>query len=89
MIDGETQEHYGFQVRVRDPDHPSGWTKANAIAVVIDEDVANDGVTIDSNTYTVYAITRVSGVFSIGKMTPTSKLNIFTLNAIVALRQIS
>ena len=86
MVSGEALEHFGVQVRVRDANHADGFTKSRAIAVALDESVNQTSVTVGSNVYMVYAITRTSGPLSIGKE-PDSKRNIFTINALVALRQ--
>lgn len=87
QIDGRVIEHHGIQVRVRCANPENGYAKARAIAVALDEDVSFSGVTISTSTYTVYAVTRSSDVLSLGKETPTSKRNLFTVNATVALRQ--
>lgn len=90
---GETVEQHGFQVRVRDANHFEGYEKARAIAVALDESVANavvsvgDDVGTGSDTYIVYAVTRKGGIISLGKESPASKRSIFTINAVVALRQ--
>ena len=88
MNGGERQEHHGFQIAIRAVTHAAGFTKARAIAVSIDEDVDNADVTVSSSSYVVYAISRISGVIVAGKNPPTSKRNLFTINAVVALRQV-
>lgn len=93
MVNGITVEHYGIQVRVRDASPTGGWVKANALAVALDQTIALDDVTVEdtdgtgSSTYKVYTVSRVGGILSLGKETPTSKRNLFTINALVALRQ--
>lgn len=87
MPGGERQEHHGVQVRVRDPDSQGGYAKARAIAVAFDESVRLNSVTIGASVYLVHSVSRVGDVFALGKETPTSKRNLFTINAIVALRQ--
>ena len=89
QIDGEVQEHHGIQVRVRAGKHGVGYTKARAIAIGLDESVQLNSVTISESVYLVYAISRTSDVLALGKDHPTSNLNLFTLNAVVALRQIT
>ncbi len=90
---GITQEHYGIQVRVRDASPTGGWVKANSLAVALDQTIALDDVTIEdtdgtgSSTYKVYTVSRVGGILSLGKETPTSKRNLFTINAVAAIRQ--
>lgn len=90
---GETQEHYGFQLQVRDANHKDGSKKANELVVALDESIKRNDVTIEdvvgtgSSTYRVYAVTRTTGVLSLGKDVATSKRNLFTINAVVSLQQ--
>lgn len=88
MIGGVRFEHAGVQVLVRATEHRLGYTKAQAIATALDEGVAYTGVTVASTDYVVYAITRTSNVLAIGKEEDTNR-DLFTINAIVALRQLS
>ena len=87
MATGERSEHYGIQVRVRSAAHTAGYAKAQAIAIAFDETVTQNAVTIGSTTYLVHAVSRRGPVLNIGKETPTSKRSLFTLNALVSLRQ--
>ena len=87
VFGGEIQEHEGFQVRIRATDHSTGHTKANAIKEALDKSILNVGVTIGSTTYIVYSVSRRSGIFYLGQDVSSSKRVIFTINAVVALRQ--
>lgn len=87
QVGGEVQEHHGFQVRIRAANPVTGYTKAQAIAIALDETVYQDTVTISAATYLVHAVSRVGSVLALGKETPTSKRNLFTINAVAALRQ--
>ena len=95
QVDGEVQEHHGIQIRVRDANHQDGYAKARAIAVALDEQVAAQGVVVDDivgtgqTTYVVWNVSRTTDVLSLGKETPTSKRNLFTINAVAALRQLT
>ncbi len=89
QVDGEQQEHHGFQVRVKATKHTVGYTKARAIAISLDEDVQLNSVTISGSVYVVYAISRTGDVLSLGKNHPTGNFNLFTINAVVALRQLT
>lgn len=84
---GEQQDRHGFQVRVRGGKESVGYTKARAIAVALDEDVKLTAVTVSSTVYIIYSISREGNVISLGKNHPDSNLNLFTINATVALRQ--
>lgn len=83
---GETQEHQGIQIMVRSDRFSSAWTKAANIAKTIDEDIARTTVVISASTYELLAITRTSGPINLGKEEG-SKRQIFTINAIVSLRE--
>lgn len=87
QIDGEVQEHHGFLVRIRAATARAGFTKARAIAVALDESVRRDSVTVESSNYKVYSVTRISGPLSLGKDVPTSNNDLFTINAVAAIRQ--
>jgi len=85
---GETVEHRGIMVQVRGTDHATAWAKMDAVKVALDESVRNTLVTVDDNQYIVYAITKQSGPLSLGTEPNTNRF-LFTLNAVVALRQLS
>ncbi|MCK9568737.1 minor capsid protein [Candidatus Pacearchaeota archaeon] len=89
QITGVIQEHEGIQIRIRSTDHATGWTKANAIKVALDSSIAMNSVSITTSTYMVHAVTRKSGPFDIGTESPSSKRRLFTINAVVSLRQVS
>ncbi len=86
MIDGVMQEHYGIQIRIRNANYQDAYTKAKAIQNAIDSSVSNAEVTVSSSVYLVAAITRTSSILSLGKE-PTSRRNLLTINAVVAIRQ--
>jgi len=93
MIDGEVQEHEGVLIRIRSINHDEGNRKKDEIKIIIDQTINRDTVEISSvlgtgtDQYFVHKVTRVS-IVNLGKETPTSKRNVFTINAIVALRQV-
>lgn len=85
MHTGELWNHNGFQVRVRARDHSSaGWPKADEIQTVMAEEVYQDYVTIGDETYFVHAVTRIGDPIPLGKETPSSKRNLYTINATFA-----
>lgn len=88
QVDGEVQEHHGFQTAVRCANHSDGYVKAETIAIAFDESVRLNTVTIGSIQYTVYAVSRKSGVIAVGTG-PGDKRHLFTINAVVALRQVA
>lgn len=96
MTDGERQEFPGFQVRVRCVNPVDGFAKARAIAVALDEEVYDEGVTVNPDTgsttsenYLLHSVSRSSQVIPLGKETPTSKRNVFTVNGVFSLRQLT
>jgi hypothetical protein len=90
QLTGQIVENYGIQILVRNGGKVKvGYAKANSISVLLDQSVKYAGVTIDSTSYTIVAITRSSGVISLGTEEPQSERNLFTINATVALRFIT
>ena len=87
IASGEIQEHEGFQVRVRATDHATGHAKINAIKEALDKSIHNVGVTIGSTTYIIYSVSRRGGIFYLGQDISSSKRVLFTINAVIALRQ--
>ena len=86
MIDGERQEHHGFQILVRSPTHLIGFAKARAIAIAMDKDFSpSTKVSVSPNEYAVYNISR-RDVLPIGKE-PGTKRSLFSINGTVALRE--
>lgn len=87
--DGEMQEHHGIQVRIRAATYPVGYTKARTIATALDT-MYQDVITVPSttNSYLIHAILRTSDVIELGKETPSSKREIFTVNALVSVRAV-
>ena len=87
MIDGELQEHHGIQVRIRSATPTTGFTKSRQIAVGLDTSSNLVSVSIGSSAYRIQTVSRKGDVISLGKDTTNSKRNLFTINAVVALRQ--
>jgi hypothetical protein len=85
MVSGEAPYHYGFQIRIRSMDHPTGYIKANQLRNALAESVYMSTVKIDSASYTVHAITSIGEIIAIGKDNPATKRSLFTLNAMLAM----
>jgi hypothetical protein len=85
---GETAEHRGVMVQIRGIDQPTTWAKADAARVYLDESVHNQVITVGASEYIVHAVTRKSGPISLGRE-PTTNRFLFTLNAVMSLRQIT
>ena len=87
QYNGEVQEHHGLLIKVRSTNHATGYAKARAIAIALDENVNLAGITINSNVYKVYAVSRTSDVISLGKDHNTNNLNLFTIDVVASIRQ--
>lgn len=85
MIDGEVQEHHGFQVKVRAEDNDTGDAKAQAIDRFLTTTVKRTLVTIGGQGYIIHAVTRRSGILPIGRDPAESQLDLFTINYVVSI----
>lgn len=86
MVDGELMEHFGFMVRVRAYDKPTGWTKVKAIHLWMQETVSwSSKVTIGAYRYRVPAI-AMGPILRVGNESPESKRFVHTINATSAIR---
>jgi hypothetical protein len=85
---GETVEHRGITIQVRGTDHQTAWAKADALRVALDESISTSPVTIGGYSYVVYAVTVKSGPLSLGTEPNTNRF-LFTINAVMSLRQIT
>lgn len=86
MTDGEVQEQYGVQVRIRSQEENTGYAKANDIAIALDQAVYLDTVTIGTKQYLVWALHRAGCVHRLGKA-PNTQRSIHTINAYATIRQ--
>jgi hypothetical protein len=88
MVDGESFEHRGIQVRVRGADHATGYVKTYAIRRSLDEDLYGMLLTLSGATYELYNIAR-STILVLGKDTPNTKRSLFTINMTLATYRLS
>lgn len=84
---GEVQEHYGIQFRIRGGTSVIAFGKTEALKIMADQDINGSLVTIDSIQYEVHCIARTGTVIALGKVD--GKRYVYTLNATVSLRQIT
>lgn len=80
MIDGETFQHFGFQVRVRGITHKIGYAKAEAIRVMLNENSYDKTVHLDLSHYLIHCINGTT-LLRLGKNTPSDKRSLYTINA--------
>lgn len=85
---GDTLEHYGLQFRVRSSVYDVGFVKTRALSKMLDESVRLNTVNVDDATYLVYSVNRTGPILPLGKDTPASKRNVFTVNATAAMRRV-
>lgn len=96
MMDGEVNEHYGIQVKVRSSLFSSGNAKASTIATQFDS-VLRRSVTITESSgvgstlyhYLVHSLSRVSGPLHLGTQVDISRLHLFTINFTATISLIS
>ncbi len=89
MFSGEIIGPQGIQVRIRAPDHVTGWLKADAVQTSMAEEVYQESVTIDGTEYLVHALVRIGDVMVLGNESPTSKRKLFTINAQVQVKDVT
>lgn len=90
MNNGDTQLHYGIAVLVRSAtnNEAAGQAKIMDIATTtFDRAIKNTSVTIDSSTYNVAAVNRISGPFVLEGTTDNSRRRKYSLNVTASIRQ--
>lgn len=86
MYSGEMGGTEGIQIMVRGPANDSARLKADAIAVALDPINLRE-VAISTSRYVVYNVQRSSRVLRLGWDAPTTKRFLFSINALVRMRQ--
>ena len=84
---GNVQSHPGVQIRVRGKDQTTARTRIAAIAEALDQQVYRESVTIDAIIYCLQSVSRTSDPLWIGKEAPPAQRALFTLNAVITVRQ--
>lgn len=88
MVDGELFYHPGVQVRVRSLTSPLGATKAESLRNFMAR-LHNESITLGGTPYTLFCLGKITEVRELGDESPTSKRQIFTIEAVAALRRVS
>lgn len=86
---GEQQEFPGIQIKVRATDPIVGYVRIQDIAANLDAVCPPYPVAIGLKNYHIWNISRKGTILRLGKETPTSKREIFTVNMTITLRQIA
>lgn len=90
----ERQEKPGIQILIRSVTEEEGYYKAQQIAIFLDQtrrtlvhiaDIADVGT--GTMTYILHSIMRTTNVIALGSDVPAGKRQLFTINAIVTLRE--
>jgi hypothetical protein len=87
MVMGDRSKLPGVQVKVRSMQAEVGQAKCWALCVLFDN-FFQEEVTINGALYRIQNITRTGDPLALGEE-PESKRSLFTLNAVVSLRQLS
>lgn len=88
VMSGEMACRYGFQVRVRAIDDPTGWQKINSIR----ESLAllyEKNLTIGSEVYEAQASVKIGNIIPLGRDVGSSMRSLFVLNAMAVIRRVS
>lgn len=83
--DGEVQERPGIKVLVRCTSRPTGYAKANAVAIALDG-IFQTTVTVGGTSYEVHSVQRVGSVNPLGTE-PGTRRNLFSINCRTLIRQ--
>lgn len=89
QFDGEREESYGIQVRVRSAAHTAGHKKTNEIAIALDKDLLDMNISLGASDYNVWCANRSSTVLVLGRESPNTNRRLFTVNVIVVIDQIN
>ena len=93
-IQYDRQEYHGIQIRIRAATSPLGRNKARRLAIALDAEIIQHTIAlpkvpgVEEADYLIHSVTRTGDVLSLGKEVPNTKRHLFTLNAIVAIRQV-
>lgn len=87
VMTGEIQGPRGIQVRVRSKTPASGWAKSSLLRTLMAEGIHRDYVTVGAARYLVQSVAKIGNVIALGKESPTSQRNIFTINAVTTITQ--
>lgn len=90
-VDGEIQEHHGFQVRLRSANKDSGHAKLSELRRVMAEVLYQRSVAIPgvASRYLIHCVAKLGSVLEVGTDSPGSTRTIFTLNGLMAITRVS
>lgn len=82
---GEMMQHYGLQLRVRDPSYASGWNKATEVKTLLPT-LRYVTITVDGEDYQLQAAIPTSGVIPLGM--DDKRRELFTVNFVATVKEI-
>lgn len=85
-VDNTQVGRYGLKIRFRSVDSLTGWLQAGAVKDKLLNALWQE-LTVDEHTYLVECFSGIGRILRLGKESPTSKRNLFTVNAFVAVTQ--
>lgn len=88
IMGGAPLFHYGFQLLLRASAYNTGYAKLDALADEL-ATVDDDQVTIGSNVYKINSITQVTGVVSLGQEEGTKRRELFSVNFLATIQEVS
>lgn len=86
---GDMQGPKGIQIRIRADTASNGQSKARGIITLLDRTIRQTSVSLESSTYLIEAITRTGDAVPLGPEIGASHRRLFTINAVVTVRQVS
>lgn len=81
---GEVIEHYGIQLTIRSNSYEIGRAKAEQVALILDS-IFKSIVVVNSVSYEIQNIKRMSSVISLGTEPGSQRNQIFTVNFLVTI----
>ncbi len=88
MIDGETWQHYGIQVRIRATTFEVALLRAEFIRVDLNETLYDETVIIAGTEYLIHCASSTN-LLRLGADSPNSKRQLFTVNAALSLKRVN
>lgn len=79
QVDGETQEHFGFQVKIRTKSPVLGYRKLMEVSNSFDSGVLRFPVDVGVNHYQIQSVSRRTGIIKMGKE-PVSARHLWAIN---------
>jgi hypothetical protein len=87
QFDGEWDEGFGYQIRIRSKGPVDGYVKAQEVASAMDKGVNRNEVELGVYTYRVNSIHRTTTILRLGKELTTDRYN-WTINGVASIELI-